>query len=350
MERATIMQSTRLGSFAEAWDTLVAQAPLPSPFLRSWWLEHAPRTRALFLLIVEGGQLVGGLALDEDRVWGVPRLQCLGAGALAPDHLDLIAQPGREDEVVAVLRRWLRRPGSRLVDLSGIVPDSRVRAALPGPVHVEQEDVAPFAVLPHDESALMAARSSRVRNTVRRTTKRLVAAGATYRVAEAGETDRALVDLRRLHDERWATRSKFLAAFDAFSAAARCGAARGEVVFHELVADDEVIACEVGFEVAGRASFYQSGRSTADVWRGAGTMLRAAVVARACRNGLTEYDLLRGDETYKQDWADGQRPLLRLRAASGPGATALLVAALARDGLRPVVRRVRARRGAGTTG
>ena len=354
MGQVGVVERGELGAYAAAWDALVDSSPLPSPFLRSWWLEQVGGTSPLYLLVLDGDELVGGLALDADRVRGVRRLRYLGAGPLAPDHLDLVARPDRQGEVVALLRRWLGRPGSRLLDLEGTVTASRLRAALPGPVHEERAEVAPYVTLPGDAAALMARLSSRVRNTVRRTTRRLEAAGARHRVAEPADVERALEDLRRLHTERWEAGSGFLPSYEGFAAAVRHGVGRGEVVLHELVVGDEVIACEVDFEVAGRASFYQGGRSGAPEWRGAGTMLRAAVVARACDGGLTEYDLLRGDEAYKRDWADGRRPLVRLRAASGAAARAVLLAMLAEERARAgaaharhELRRVRAARGGG---
>lgn len=342
MSAARIMVRRQLGAFAPAWDALVALAPLPSPFLRSWWVEHASRGLPLYLLVVDGHQLLGGLALAEDRVLGVQRLRFLGAGPLCPDHLDLVARADREAEVVAVLGAWLRRPGGRLLDLEGLVHGSRLRSALPRPAREGRPEVAPYTLLPSAADDYLARLPSKARNTLKRTRRRLEAAGARYRVVEPGETDRALRDLRRLHGERWEARSGFLADFRAFAAAVRCGAERGEAVFHELVAGDEVIACEVTFEVAGRASFYQGGRSMAGQWRGAGTVLRAAVIARACELGLTEYDLLRGDEPYKRDWADSSRPLLHLRAASGLSGRTLLLTMLAWESAAAAARRYRA--------
>lgn len=320
-----------MAGFGAAWDRLVELAPLPSPFLRSWWLEHAGNATPLYVLVTDGNRLLGGLALDEDRVLGVQRLRLRGAGPLAPDHLDLVALPDRTDDVVAALARWLRRPGSRLLDLEGLAEGNRLRAALPGPVVELAGEIAPYTLLPADPAEYLARRPSRLRNTLRRTQRKLA---AEYRRAGPAEVDRALADLRRLHAERWPAGSGFLAEFAAFAAAARTGARRGEVVFHELVADGEVVACEVTFEIAGRSSFYQGGRSMADRWRGAGTVLRAAVLDRACREGFSEHDLLRGDEGYKREWAEASRPLVHLRAARGISGRALLLLLQAREAAR----------------
>ena len=102
-------------------------------------------------------RLLGGLALEEGRRLGLPCLQMMGAGPLCPDHLDLLAGRGQED---AVVRRsdLVVAPGARLLDLEGIRADSRLITALPGRVRCEPLAVAPWAALPADLEAYLAAR------------------------------------------------------------------------------------------------------------------------------------------------------------------------------------------------
>jgi CelD/BcsL family acetyltransferase involved in cellulose biosynthesis len=316
-----------LGPLAPSWDRLVEALPLPSPFLRSWWLEATAGPRPCFVLVVDGSRLAGGLALERDTRLGMARLRFMGAGPLCPDHLDVVAAPGREPDVLVALARWLARPGSRLIDLDGVPAGSRLAEALPGRVWAEVTDVAPWSPLPADPARYEPGLTSRFRNTLRRSRARLARQGAHHRVIPADECGRALETLRRLHHQRWGDSSSFLPSFDRFAAAAAEGVRRREVVLHELATGSGPVAVEVWFELAGRASFYQSGRDVTDPrWRGAGTVLRAAVIERACRLGFSEVDLLRGDDAYKRDWAPLARPLSRLRAAHGPSGHLALAA------------------------
>ena len=316
-----------LGLLAASWDELVEASTLPSPFLRSWWLESTAGPRPGFVLVLDAGCLVGGLPLEADARWGMPRLRFMGAGPLCPDHLDLVAAPGREDEVLDAVGRWLARPGWRVIDLDGVAPGSRLGEALPGRPSSAVTDLAPWSPIPADPARYQPGRTSRFRNTLRRNRARLEREGARHRVVPAGEHGAALRTLRRLHRQRWGQASTFLPSFDRFERAAREGVRRGELVLHELVTDAGTVAVEAWFEVAGRASFYQGGREVTDArWRGAGSVLRAAVIERACRLGFTEVDLLRGDDPYKRDWAPHARPLSRLRAAHGLGGRAALAA------------------------
>ncbi len=125
------------------------------------------------------------------------------------------------------------------------------------------------------------------------------------------------------------------------------GAAADEVAIHELVADDTVIATVVVFEVAGRASLYQSARLNEPRWRDATTVLLSAIIADACDRGFSEVDFLRGDESYKARFASSQRQMFRLLAGNGvAGRMAFSLEVAAAGATRSAVRTVRRGRAA----
>jgi CelD/BcsL family acetyltransferase involved in cellulose biosynthesis len=150
----------------------------------------------------------------------------------------------------------------------------------------------------------------------------------------------ALDTLRRLHAVNWGDRSRFLAGFDRFRAAALTGAERGEFTLHELAVDGEVITSVAAFELAGRLTLYQSGRSADRRWRGSTTIVLSRAVEDACRRGFTEVDLLRGGEDYKRNFASATRAVLRLRAATGPAGHLMLRAFVLRDWSRRLAGRL----------
>jgi CelD/BcsL family acetyltransferase involved in cellulose biosynthesis len=315
----------QLGRWASQWDRLVDLSPLPSPFLRSWWLTGTAGPRPRFLLVVRDDQLVGGLALEEGRRLGVPCLRMMGAGPLAPDHLDLLAVPGREDIVVDLLEPWLRRPGTHLVDLAGLRACSPLITALPAGARREPAAVAPWAPLPADFETYLTDRPALFRRNLRKASSRLTRAGATHRRNKGPEAVESLGTLQRLHDAQWGGRSRFLPAFDRFAAACRLAADFGEVSAHELTVGQAVIAIVVTFEVAGRVSLYQSARLIDSRWRDATTVLLAWIIRDACNRGFTEVDFLRGDEAYKANFATARRELFRLRAANSRASRAAMM-------------------------
>jgi CelD/BcsL family acetyltransferase involved in cellulose biosynthesis len=322
-----------LGGLAGDWDALAASQPLPSPFLRSWWINHAAGGEPVVLCVYCGDEFVGGAAFERDRVgagrFSVERLRSVGQDRLAPDHLDVIATDEHRGEVSAAVNRWLHRPGSRIVDLDGLASTGALAGMFAG--HVIERQAAPYATLPESAADYLAARPGRVRSTVDRTARRLERAGVRHRRVEAVDAARGLADLARLHDGRWAERSEFLEAWDAFRAAATAGMTAGEVTIDELVTDEgQVIATELDLVVGARTHFYQAGRETLHEWRGAGSVLRAEVIRRSIDEGRYEYDLLRGDEAYKADWATELREVVRCRVGVGPLGRALLAASAVR--------------------
>lgn len=315
MAPAILLDVPHLNGWASQWDRLVDSSPLPSPFLRSWWLDGTGGSGAHFLLVVDDARLLGGLALEERHRNSSIRM--MGDGSLCPDHLDLLAAPGHEAEVVSVLGEWLRRPGGRLLDLRGIREGSWLIEALPGHVRREPMAVAPFTPLPDSAESYRATLSTQFRRNLRRSANRLAAEGVTHQTIRGPAVLRSLNTLRELHQSQWGSRSRFLPSFDRFVSGCVGGCAADEVVVHELGTYHLVGATVLAFEVAGRLSLYQSARLTDPRWRDATTTLLAAIIDDACDRGFTEVDFLRGDEPYKGRFSSNRREMFRLVAGKG---------------------------------
>jgi CelD/BcsL family acetyltransferase involved in cellulose biosynthesis len=336
-----------LGTWAAQWDQLVESSPLASPFLRSWWLAGACPASGKFVLVVSAGELLGGLAVQEERILGMPCVRMMGSGVLCPDHLDLLCADGHPDVVVAAVAGWLSRPGQRIVDLAGLRAGALVSRALPGRVRSEEMPCAPWAPLGMTASQYLASRPASLRKTLRKTRARLSADGTAHRVLRGAAAIAALEGLGQLHADQWGAVSRFLPGFAQFRAACAGGARADEVAVHELQAGAVTVAVLVSFEVAGRVSLYQSARQTAFQWRDATPVLLASVVADACDRGFGEVDFLRGDEPYKASFASERRHLLRLQAASGrAGVAGLAVVTAARRARRLAAGAVTRRRAA----
>ncbi len=322
-----------LAADAAAWDRLVERCAVPSPFLRSWWLAAmAPSADSCFVLVRSGDDLVGGLALERRRLRGLPVLVNLGAGPLSPDHLDLLAAPGEEPRVVEALGRWLHRRGSRLVDVAGVAEGNRLHEALGRRAVATVEEAAPHVALPEDFDAYLTTLPPIMRNSIRRSTRKLDRlGGVSFTVVEPAGLEDTLARLRALHAGQFGDDSGLIREWDRFCAAARAGHAAGEMQLFELRVGDEVAAVDVVFTVAGRMSYYQGGRSLEDRHSGAGTVLMANGFRWACEAGMTEVDFLRGTETYKMQWASSTRRLVRLRLGVGPRGRAAMAAIRVRE-------------------
>ena len=151
-----------------------------------------------FLLVVEGTQLVGGLALEErHHLWTSIRMMGYGS---ASDHLDLLAAPGYEAAVVSLLGDWFRRPGGRLLDLKGVQIWITLDRSPAWPCSPrDQMAEAPFAMLPDSAEAYRSTLSSQFRRNLRRSADRLAAEGVTRRTIRGPAVLASLDTLRYLH-------------------------------------------------------------------------------------------------------------------------------------------------------
>lgn len=319
--------ATSLGRWTAAWDELVAQAEVPTPFLRSWWLQAVVGEHPVFVLVFEGDALIGGLALERRRrVLGVPVYQFIGSGTLCPDHLDVLAAPGTESAVGRAIAEWFTQPGSRVLDLAGLVENSRLEATF-GSAGASVIDVAPWDELPTDGDYL-AMVSPNLRKTLRRSQRRLIEGGITHRRVANGEADNssgeaALREFVRLHHERGG-RDALLREMPRLAPALLAGLAAGEVQIDILESADRVVLVWISFRIDGAVRAYQSARLVDRDLPNLDAVALLEVVRQARADGCHELDLLRGGEPYKARFVRRQREVKRLRVSHGVlGATVL---------------------------
>lgn len=320
------------------WDALVDLAPLPSGFLKSWWLDAVADHRARYVLVLDGDVLIGGIALQRRRAGGVVHYEVLGGGRLCPDHLDLVADPDRVDAVITALRGWFSRPGSRLVDLDGLREGASILRALPGHRLIESTG-ALYEPLSADSADYFAARSSSFARRVRKRGRRVAASGVTFRSATPVEVPDLLTSFFDLHARR-GDRRPLLRHSTEIRRAFLAGAAAGEVRINVAEREGDVCGLLLSITTGQRLATYQIARRTEQEFRDIGTLLYTHAVEDACAAGLTELDLLRGEEFYKHSLAAHERTLLRVQAAFGAGGRWAA-------GLDAARRRTRVRVGAG---
>lgn len=307
----------RLGEHAPAWDALVAAADPPNAMWRSWALVAREEPDLRYLLVVDEGRLLGGLTVTvrATRRFAIPVVTLPAAAA---SHADLLAVPGKEQEVADHVAGWFRSHRNAIIDLWGLVPSGRLPGVVGATPTLSQVGHSPYVSLPDDFEHYLATRSANFRSNLRRNRRRLQQAGFRHRVLHADETDRALSELHRLHAQRHGERSTFLPRFEAFSRVARAGVAVGELTFHALERDADIIAIDAVFEVAGRADYYQGGRDTVTrEHQGAGLVLLAEIVATGSQRGLRELDLQPQADAYKLGFTEQLRPVSRLHATRG---------------------------------
>jgi CelD/BcsL family acetyltransferase involved in cellulose biosynthesis len=305
-----------LGEFRDTWDQLASEQPTPSVSMMSWWLEAGCRGDPVFLLVVEHGRLVGGLALEQEKWRGV-WLTRLMASRLSPVNMDLIAEPGREKQVGDSVARWITQSGARICDFGGLASSSRIMEAIDVPTDSRVMRSTWCVSLDGGFEDFLQSRSRKLRKEIRRVREEAVATGRVTKRSGDGDIERALTTLRDLHTAQVGDESRFMPIMDEFSQAARSAVRTGNLFVHEVVApsgNTEAIA--LGFRVGRRAELVIGGRDTSAP-SGTGTLLLAYSIEQLSLDGVAEVDLGAGFDHYKERWASIQRDLYRVRFAVG---------------------------------
>lgn len=159
-----------------------------------------------------------------------------------------------------------------------------------------------------DGDALLARLGPKVTKRLGAVRRRLERAGELrVRVAADGPKLEADIDaLFALHRARWRpTDTDFAGPHEAFQRAfLKIAAARGWLYLLLVEVDGAPVAALYDLRFAGRQHQYQSGRDPAmDRWS-VGYFALLNGMCAAARDGMQEYRFLRGDESYKYDYAD----------------------------------------------
>jgi hypothetical protein len=331
-----------LGRYRGQWDDLVLAQATPPTDLRSWWLEGIADAESRFVLVADGDRLLGGVAVNVRRRWGVTHLELLG-NDYYPSDIDVVADASQIVLVVIHLGRWLRSHRHGTVDLDGVRERSLLLATVPAGVDEVVVPGAPFVTLSGTFAEYLAGRSTNLRSSVKRQSKRLEGEGVTYRRLAPEELPLGLMTLRELHGDHFGAQSSFTPHFERFQAAARAGVACGELVFHALSCEDRLIATIVTMEVGRHVSWLQSGMASRDERRfhGAGTVLLAKVLQGACEQGMLGVDLGRDPSAHKARWTEDIRPVRQLVGSWGGRPESLEHLRNSRDQIYKDVRRIK---------
>jgi CelD/BcsL family acetyltransferase involved in cellulose biosynthesis len=217
-------------------------------------------------------------------------------------------------------------------------------AALGGPPLTVES--SPMISLARGWDAYLASRSANFRQQVRRRERKLRRHHAvTFRLA--ADTARLQDDLDTfvsLHLARWGkARSAFLRWETFHREFAAIALERGWLRLWFLHLDKRPVAAWYGFRFAGTESYYQAGRDPERSDDSVGFVLLAHTIREAAHDGMSEYRLLRGAETFKRRFATtdpGLGTFAISRGIRGRSARFAARAALRSDRIRLVLRRL----------
>jgi CelD/BcsL family acetyltransferase involved in cellulose biosynthesis len=297
-----------------------------------WW-RHFGGRRRLHVSICrdETGKAVAVLPLCVSG-WLVRRLRFIGHGPA--DQLGPVCDPADLELVGATLSASLSQrvwPWHVFVAdrLSGEHDWDRILSARAQ--EREASPLLPIGGLEWDQ--FLAARSSNFREQVRRRERKLAREhDIRFRLANHDTLEHDFDTLVALHEQRWGKRSPTFAGplLEFHRDFARLALERGWLRLWTLEADGSPVAAWHGFRFAGNDSYYQSGRDPAwDRYR-VGFVLLSHTIREAFNDGLIEYRMLRGGESYKNRFASEEHEVTTMIRARGIGPPASVLASIAR--------------------
>lgn len=310
------------------WNALLAESRSRSVFLTSqWqgeWLRAFGAGRPVRVLAATDATetLAGLLPLYEEQ----PGLWRIVGGVDVSDYLDLIAAPGREEEVWEALLQY--RAAERSVwHLRGIRADSPTATRLPGlaSAHglvcaVEPEERCPVLRLPESWDAYLATLSGKNRHELRRKIRKLEAElpeVGVRSVTAPAEVDTALTHFLRLHRLSRTGKAKFMdeRMERFFRMALGTLAAAGWVRLWFLDSVGTPVASFICTEYGESVGLYNSGFDPAHSRLAPGIVLLGHVIRDAIECRIPVFDFLRGDEPYKYAFGPIPTELLSVRLA-----------------------------------
>jgi CelD/BcsL family acetyltransferase involved in cellulose biosynthesis len=329
-----------LSSLAPEWQALFDKANA-SPFLSWEWISawhkslgHGKHPR--LLCAREDGLLVGLLALGEEerRLKGtlarIRQISFLGEPLGGSDYLDVLALPGYEQECAnALFGHVAEHIEFDILELDGLPYDSpsapwlawRFGSDTNFKYRLEPRYVCPQVRLgqPWEELLRHSSRSNYFSRNLRRL-RRLP--GFDHRVIT--DPDQAAPAFERflaLHESSWAGRggsgATGLQSLKSFhrDVVVRLALA-GRLRFEEIWFDGACRASLYGICSGERYCYYLSGYDPAWAKYSLGGAVVGLSIAGAVERGMKFYDMLRGAEPYKFEWANETRATFAVQVAS----------------------------------
>lgn len=312
------------------WRALQEEDENATPFQtwewnEAWWRHLGQRCRARILLFYseDGKEPVGLAPLCIEKYLNTPlrRLMWLGTGH--SDYLGFLARPGYENEVARSLLNYLSTSpyGWHLADLQQLKVSSPLLASelVSSSACTSLMEPCPYLTLPPRWEELTQRIGKKLRFNIGYYERLLRRSCSDTAITMAtGETlEGSMKALFTLHQHRWNAKwlpgvlgNRKVQAFH--MEVAHRFLERGWLRLHTLKADSALRAVIYCFAFRGRTYYYQAGFAPEYARYSPGTILVARAIRTAVEEGHTEFDFLRGQETYKYRWHPQERWNYRL--------------------------------------
>lgn len=317
------------------WNELASNPFQRWEWLGSWMEAFETQYSMAALKVLDGDRIRGfaPLCIDQ-RLTSGRTLMFMGAGKACTDHLSILTEDGHATEVCEAIADWLidEAPNNCAwdhleligVDLHDLAVDLLVTALEKRGVRTDVSDgLGCYAIdLPSTWDDYVKMRSKSGRREIRQSARNIDDGLIQVKTIEsADELNRYWGDFVDLHQRR-RTDSGTDNCFEHphFESFLRTAATRlldaGLLRFIVALAEDQPVG--VQFSVADHSAwhFYQSGMDPEASSLRPGLSVFCHTIRESIEAGLSQFDMMRGDEPYKLRWRATLRPTQEVRAFS----------------------------------
>ncbi len=317
------------------WNALIEHSITNVPFIRheylhAWWQTRGggewPQAELALVTAHRDGQLVGVAPLFKtDHPQGRTSLLLLGSIEIS-DYLDIIVSPADLDEFLTGLLNFLASPQIgdwQVLDLYNLIDSSptlagleRAADALGWPYSSEKLQHSPYIPLTGDWDTYLAGIDKKQRHEIRRKIRRAEEAGDVRwyftRDADQLESDtQAFVAMMRTDPEKEAFFARSDTMLDTMIEIIRCAFEHECLVLAFLEINGTKAAGYLCFDYLNRIWVYNSGYDSSMMEFSPGWVLLGYLLQWANEQKRSEFDFMRGDETYKYRFGAVDRFVMR---------------------------------------
>jgi CelD/BcsL family acetyltransferase involved in cellulose biosynthesis len=334
LSASIVRADEELQRLAPEWKELFRRVHCDNVFLSYEWLSqwwtHFGQGHDLFVVIARDGRgcltaLAPMYISSQMRPLRIRRLGFLGDKWVGSDYLDFLADDVYMPAALDCISRHIlnHRSEWHFIDVPCTRESSIAATALQDHLkndgltsHAARTSVAPYLSLPKSTDEYWAGLKPHLRKNLRNLSRSLKRDGDVefVTITDSPEIERALDDVVRLHEARLDSRgtaSAFVhpSVREFHRAALRSLSAAGWAHVHLLKFRGQPVAAIYGFSSGRTYFFYQSGFDPAYSRFSVGSQAISGVIEHAIRAGHTEFDFLRGNESYKRVWSNTSRQL-----------------------------------------
>lgn len=298
-------------------------------FLSAWWKNFGKnrKDRQLFILLVEDGSSLAAIAPLMVKRYPLlgnrPIIQFIGTDIC--DYMDFIIDAERREDCFLKIFEYLSRVGYLELDLRYLSENSPVLKRFGGQKivaenygQIRQVDHCPYIRLSGNKNDAFGVNlPQRLLFEIKRNERRLeLQGGAVFKIFtdEAPSKD-ILAEYFNLHVRKWSVYNAKYSQFqrkewrDFVVDLCSLLANKGWLDFSYLELNKKMIACHFGFRYNYKFYYYMPTFDPEFAVCSPSKILIMKVLERITRDGLTEFDFLRGTEPYKLTWTDQSRPV-----------------------------------------